>query len=214
VTSRHNKAHSDQDAAEPKAAAEGMQHAAGQGADAGEHPAEEDLRAQVEKIEQEKQELNDRLLRTLAEFENFKKRVAKEKAGLVAYGSEKLALELLPVVDNFERAFEQARTAVDVQPVVEGIAMILKQIEEALKKFHIRPFNAIGERFDPEKHEAMAQQEHLDIEEHTVVQEFQKGYMINEKLLRPARVIVSTRPPQQDPSSDEPAPDEPRSGTA
>jgi len=205
VKSHHHTDLTEQKAAEPQAAAE-------DGQSTGEEAAEA-LQALIEKTEQEKQELHDRHLRTLAEFENFKKRVAKEKAGLVAYGSEKLALELLPVLDNFERAFEQAKNAVDVQPVVEGVAMILKQLDEALKKFNIRPFSAVGERFDPEKHEAMAQQEHPDAEENTVLQEFQKGYLINDKLLRPARVIVSKRPPQAD-SNSQPSSHEPRSWTA
>jgi molecular chaperone GrpE len=174
-------------------------------------PAPDEQQQKVEKAEQERQDIQDRYLRTLAEFENYKKRVAREKAGLIAYGTEKLALELLPVIDNFERAFEQAKKAEHIQPVVDGVAMILKQLEEMLKKFNITPFNTVGERFDPEKHEAMAQQEKPDTEDNTVVQEFQRGYLINEKLLRPARVIVSKKPSQETPPSTD---HEPKTWTA
>lgn len=153
--------------------------------------SEEVLYERLKKAENEKQETYDRLLRTMAEFENYKKRVAKEKVGLITYGTEKLAFELLPVVDNFERAFEQAKNAKEVQPVVEGIEMILKQFVEVLEKFNIKAFNSVGEPFDPEKHEAMAQQEHHEHKENTVIDEFQRGYFLDNRLLRPARVIVS-----------------------
>lgn len=196
---------------EQQSAAEAQRSADEEAPETGVASAPDEQQQKLEKAEQEREEIHDRYLRTLAEFENFKKRVAKEKAGLIAYGIEKLALELLPVIDNFERAFEQAKQAEHVQPVVGGVAMILKQFEEVLKKFNIKPFNAVGEHFDPEKHEAMAQQEQPDIEENTVVQEFQRGYLINDKLLRPARVIVSKKPSQENP---QPSDHEPRTWTA
>lgn len=161
---------------------------------------EENPESRIKALEQEKNELSDRLLRTMAEFDNYRKRVTREKEGLVKYGTERIACEILPVVDNFERALEQSNHTTDLGPVVDGLAMILKQLLTALEKFEIKPFNSIGEQFNPEIHEAMAQQEHPDYEDNTVVEQFQKGYMLGEKMLRPARVMVSRAP--------EPPPDE------
>ncbi len=153
--------------------------------------SKKDLNKKLEEVEKEKNELSDRLLRTMAEFDNYRKRVAREKEDLIKYGNEKFAFDLLSVMDNFERSLEQARTSQEVEPVIEGIEMILKQFVSALEKFHVKPFESVGEPFDPERHEAMAQQEHDEYDENTVVEEYQKGYCLKEKLLRPARVIVS-----------------------
>jgi len=157
-------------------------------------PTKKDLMEELEKVRKENKELSERLLRTLAEFDNYRKRVTREKEDLVACGTEKLALALLPVLDNFERACDQAHTAQEVSQVVEGIEMILKQLRETLEKFNIKPFSATGEPFDPEKHEAIAQQEHATYPPNTVTAEIQKGYYVGEKLLRPARVIVAREP--------------------
>ncbi len=154
--------------------------------------AEEDERLQA--LEQEKNDLSDRLLRTMAEFDNYRKRVIREKEGLMKYGTERIALEILPVVDSFERALEQSRQAAEVEPVVTGLEMILKQLLGALEKFDIKPLHAVGEPFNPAFHEAMAQQEHPDHADNTVLEQFQKGYMLGDKLLRPARVLVSRVP--------------------
>ena len=153
--------------------------------------SKKDLNKKLEEMEKEKNELSDRLLRTMAEFDNYRKRVAREKEDLIKYGNEKFAFELLSVMDNFERSLEQAKTSHEVEPVIEGIEMIWKQFVGAMEKFHVKPFDSVGEPFDPGRHEAMAQQEHDEYEENTVIEEYQKGYFLKEKLLRPARVIVS-----------------------
>ncbi len=166
--------------------------------------AGEDSEEKLQCLEREKEQLQDRLLRTMAEFDNYKKRVVREKEDLIAHGTEKFALELLPVIDNLERAIDQARQAEGIEPVVEGIEMILKQFLTTLEKFHIKSFLSAGEPFDPEKHEAMVQQEHDEIEENIIIDEYLKGYMLRDKLLRPARVVVSGGPPKQDsPEEDE-----------
>ncbi|MCP4714533.1 MAG: nucleotide exchange factor GrpE [Deltaproteobacteria bacterium] len=168
------------------------------------------LGQELQRAEQETEELKDRLLRTMAEFDNYKKRVTREKDNLVKYGTEKLALDILPVIDNFERALEQAKEATEMSAVTEGLEMIFKQFADVLEKFNITAFASLGEIFDPEKHEAMAQQEHEEHEDNTVINEFQKGYCLNDRLLRPARVIVSKRPqPVSEPEdSDEADPEE------
>ena len=153
--------------------------------------SKKDLNKKLGEVEKEKNEFSDRLLRTMAEFDNYRKRVAREKEDLIKYGNEKFAFDILSVMDNFERSLEQARKSQEVEPVIEGIEMIRKQFVSALEKFHVKPFESVGEPFDPERHEAMAQQEHDEYEENTVIEEYQKGYFLKEKLLRPARVIVS-----------------------
>lgn len=157
----------------------------------------ESLSENLKKIEQEKMEISDRLLRTMAEFDNYKKRVTKEKENLIIYGTEKIAYELLSVVDNFERALEQEKSVKEIDPFFEGVEMILKQLLNILEQFHIKPFDSVGTLFDPAKHEAMAQQEHPEYEENTVIEEFQKGYSLSDKLLRPARVIVAGEPSEK-----------------
>ena len=153
--------------------------------------SKKDLNKKLEEVEKEKNEFSDRLLRNMAEFDNYRKRVAREKEDLIKYGNEKFAFDILSVMDNFERSLEQARKSQEVEPVIEGIEMIRKQFVSALEKFDVKPFESVGEPFDPERHEAMAQQEHDEYEENTVIEEYQKGYFLKEKLLRPARVIVS-----------------------
>lgn len=159
-----------------------------------EEPAGDETADKIAQLEQERDELQDRLLRSMAEFDNYRKRVAREKEDLIKYGTEKLALELLGVVDNFERALQQAGNADDIQPVIEGVGMILKQLQGVLETFNIRGFDSVGEQFDPTLHEAMAQQEHDEYPDNQVIEEYQKGYTINDRLLRPARVIVSRAP--------------------
>jgi molecular chaperone GrpE len=163
----------------------------------------EELVGQIEKLEHENKQLSDRLLRTMAEFDNYRKRVAREKEDLLKYGAEKMALDILPVADNFERALEQAKTAANASAVVEGVEMIFKQFLGTLEKFNIKPFDSIGQTFDPEKHEAMAQQENEQYAANTVMAEFQKGYFLNDKLLRPARVVVSRGPDESTEAQEE-----------
>ena len=197
---RHKKKKAEQHTSDVEVSEEEKQQetAAQDGAIASEPNCEESPEDPVKVLEQEKNELADRLLRTMAEFDNYRKRVTREKEGLVKYGIERISLEILPVVDNFERALEQSQQATDVDPVIDGLKMILKQLVTALEKFEIKPFNSIGEQFSPEIHEAMAQQEHPDHADNSVIEQLQKGYMLGKKMLRPARVIVSRAPAAPD----------------
>jgi molecular chaperone GrpE len=154
----------------------------------------DDLKSRLEQIEKEKQDLYDRVLRTTADFDNFRKRVSREKDELIRYGNEKLARELLPVIDNFERALGQAENSADNKALREGIEMILKQFIAVLEKFGMKYFTSVGQPFDPNKHEAMVHQESSEHEENAVISEFQKGYYLHDKLLRPALVAVAKKP--------------------
>jgi len=134
----------------------------------------------------------DRFLRERADLENYRKRVQKEKEEILKYGNESFILEMLPAVDNLERAISHAE---EDSAVIEGVKLTLSMLLATLKKFGVTPLeSAPGTPFDPAQHQAMAQVESADQEPGTVVSEFQKGYTLNERLLRPAMVTVAIAP--------------------
>lgn len=153
-----------------------------------------DLKEDLAKKEEEIKELNDKVLRAHAEFENFKKRVTKEKSDLLKYANEEMAKEMLRTIDNLEMALDHAREDNQSESITEGIEIILKQLLQSLERFGVKSFNAAGERFDPTKHEAVLQVESAEHEPDTVVAESQKGYFLRDRLLRPALVTVSKIP--------------------
>ncbi len=156
----------------------------------------ERLKKELEEAKAKASENYDRFLRLYAEFDNYRKRVAREKAELVRYGNEELLKELLPVLDNLERALEHAKRGGDPKAIVEGVGLILDQFQAVLKRFGVEPIRAIGEKFDPERHEAVGEQEAEGVEPGEVILEVQKGYMLNDRLLRPAKVVVAKAKPE------------------
>jgi molecular chaperone GrpE len=135
----------------------------------------------------------DQLQRSRAEFVNYQKR-AKAQADIDrAYAIGGLAADLLPVLDNFERAAEAARSA-GAPTIVEGIDMVARQLMAALAKHGVEPIAALGQPFDPNRHEALVQQPDAQHPEGTVVAELGKGYMLRDRVLRPAKVAVSVKP--------------------
>lgn len=160
----------------------------------GKESAVGDLKEDLAKKEEEIRELNDKVLRAHAEFENFKKRVTKEKSDLLKYANEEMAKEMLRTVDNLEIALDHAGEDNQSESIKEGIEIILKQLLQSLERFGVKGFNAVGERFDPTKHEAVVQVESAEHEPDTVVTESQKGYFLRDRLLRPALVTVSKVP--------------------
>jgi len=143
--------------------------------------------------ETESKENWDRFLRERADMENLRKRTNREKEELLNYGTKSLIEEILPVVDNLERALDHANEDTIVA-LVEGIRMTHSILISALKKFNVTPIDSTGAVFDPAFHQAMSQIPTDDCPPNTVVTEFQKGYMIKERLLRPAMVSVSVAP--------------------
>ena len=133
----------------------------------------------------------DRFLRERADMENLRKRFQKEKEDLLKYGNENLLLEILPAVDNLERALSHASDDNCSSAVNEGVQLTLTMLLAALKKFGATPIESKGAPFDPAFHQAMAQVETGAQETNTVVDEYQKGYMLNDRLLRPAMVTVA-----------------------
>ncbi len=151
-----------------------------------------EMEAKIEAAAQEAKDNHDRLLRVSADFENYKKRSAREMEGLRKFANESLIKEMLPVVDNLERAIDSSNNNGGAKnSIVEGVDMTLMEILKVLEKFGVKPIESLGETFDPSFHEAVMQQESEDHAENMVLQEFQKGYMINDRLLRPAMVVVS-----------------------
>lgn len=136
----------------------------------------------------------DKFVRERADLENYRKRVQKEKDELLKYGTERLVLEILPVIDNFERALLHSETE-SASALIEGIKMTHSLLVSSLKKFGVTPVEAAkGTPFDPTYHQAMCQVETAECEPNTIVEEFQKGYLIHERLLRPAMVSVASPP--------------------
>ena len=153
-----------------------------------------DLEERFESSEQELKDTYDRLLRVSAEFENFKKRSTRELDEYRKYANEAMVAALLPVVDNLERAVEASVEGVrDNNALLEGVSLTLTEILKVLERFHVTPIVSIGESFDPNFHQAMMQEISDKHPENTVLQEMQKGYMIHNRLLRPAMVVVSKK---------------------
>jgi molecular chaperone GrpE len=154
----------------------------------------DELIDQLNEWKQKAEEERDRVLRVLAEFENYKKRMNRQMDDYKKYANEALLKELLSVVDNLERAIVSSEGAVENPKescVVEGVEMTLNEILKVLEKFHVTSFEALGKPFDPAFHEAVMQQESKDHPENSIINVLQKGYMIHDRLLRPAMVVVS-----------------------
>ncbi|MGB9619441.1 MAG: nucleotide exchange factor GrpE, partial [Armatimonadota bacterium] len=130
--------------------------------------------------------------RVLADFDNFRKRQREETARQVSLAREELILKILPILDNFQRTLEAAEAQHSYESLVEGVSLTLRQFRETLEKEGVRPIEAVGEQFNPELHEAMMRVETDEYPENTVIEEFEKGYTLNGKVLRPARVRVAT----------------------
>ncbi len=140
-------------------------------------------------------EMKDKYLRLYAEFENYKKKIQKDKEELLRYGNECLVYDLLPVIDTLEMAMKHSTEggAEKSQPLIQGVENTLREFIRVLDKFGIKAIEAAGKPFDPACHHAMSQIESLDFEDNIVLEEFRKGYLFNNKVLRPSLVAVSRR---------------------
>ncbi len=154
---------------------------------------EEVEEGQEQKQDQEQEDYKKKFLYLAAEFENLKKRFEREKSDLLKYGSEKLLRAMLEVVDNLERTLSAIKNDEDekVKNITIGIDMVYKLFIESLKTFGLEQINALGEEFDPNFHEAMSQESVEGKKEMEVIREFEKGYILNGRLLRPSKVVVA-----------------------
>jgi molecular chaperone GrpE len=160
------------------------------------------LREHLEAKEKEANDYHDRYLRQVAELENFKRRINREKDEAIRFANETLVKDLLPVMDNLERAVAHAKGGGNGRPLVEGVEMVLRGLFDVLAKHGVVQISAIGQPFDPEKHEAMAQVESATYQPNTVVDEYHKGYLLRDRLLRPSAVSVAKTPESQEKKND------------
>jgi molecular chaperone GrpE len=161
------------------------------------------LREQIAAKEKESKEHYDRYLRQVAELENFRKRTKRERDEGIRFANEGLIRDLLPILDNLERAMAHSKDGGNGKPLVEGVEMVLKGLLDVLAKHGLIQVSAVGEPFDPGKHEAMAQIETESYAPNTIVEEHHKGYWLRDRLLRPALVTVAKTGKSQEKKNDD-----------
>jgi molecular chaperone GrpE len=160
-----------------------------QKAEAQKHVSSEEL---LKKKQEEYNELWDKYIRTCADFENTRKRLEREKQDVIKFANEGMVIELLNVLDDLERTVALAQSGhEDIAAFLKGIQMVLAHLYEMLKRYGVKPIEAEGKIFDPNFHEALMQVENNDLAEHTIVEELQKGYLLNDRVIRTSKVKVS-----------------------
>ncbi len=154
--------------------------------------SETDLRERIQQLEQSVKESSDQLLRKAAEFENSRKRLSRDKEESIKYANAALLGDIVPIIDDFERAIQSAADSKDFDAFHTGVSMIEKQMVSMLERnWGLTRFSANGEPFDPEKHEAIAVEETDKHESEVVLEDYQKGYLLHDRVLRPAKVKVA-----------------------
>lgn len=141
--------------------------------------------------EEELQISQDKYLRLAAEFENYKRRARRDQSDSIRFGNESLLKNLLPIIDNLERAIQCAKDVGTSGPLLEGVELTHKQFLETVSKVGVRQLSTTGNSFDPAIHQAVTQVESENVEPNTVIEEFQKGYLLHDRILRPAMVSVA-----------------------
>ncbi len=149
------------------------------------------LKKNIEELTVECDEQKNRVLRIAADLENFRRRSQREKDDMRKYGIDRVVMELLPAVDNLGRALAHAEADAGDNSMVEGVAMVYRQLLSSLEKHGVQGFESKGTPFDPQRHEALQQVESTELPNNTVVEEYQKGYFLHDRLLRPALVSVA-----------------------
>ena len=158
-------------------------------------PASPQLQIEVDRLRAERDQLVDRLARLQAEFENARKREARERTDFRDFAVSGAVEQFLPVLDNFHLALGSAGTAEQLR---SGIELIIKQMEEVLRSLNVQPVETVGVRFDPRVHEALESVDRTDLPDHQVLEEVRRGYRIRERLLRPALVRIVNNPQQKE----------------
>lgn len=149
------------------------------------------IAVEIKRLKEKNEQLNDQLLRKVAEFDNYKKRTERDYYDRVLNANERLILELLPVLDDLQRAIDHARGSNEIDSIIEGTELIQKKLQSILEKQGLEEMIGEGEHFDPEKHDALMQIEKEGVESGTIVDEHLKGYTLNGKVIRHSQVIVA-----------------------
>ena len=157
----------------------------------------EELKKLLEEKEESIKASQEKMLYLQAEFENFKKLKMKEKQEILKFGNEVLIKEIIPVVDNLEMALDHASKTGDYKSIYEGVKLTLSEFLKVLERAGVTRVDAVGKKFDPNLHEAFYQEERGDMDPDMVISELQKGYLLNERLIRPSRVTLSKKPEVQ-----------------
>jgi molecular chaperone GrpE len=145
-----------------------------------------------------------KLQRVSADYTNFQKQIPKQIASTIAYEKEKMIKTLLPVLDNFEHTLQNAHAAENADVFIKGVQIIHDQMLDILKSYDVEQIKALGEKFDPALHQAMMQKTEHDKEENVVLEEFQKGYKLNDRVLRPSKVSINKLPPKLKQEAEQP----------
>ena len=165
-----------------------------------------------EQLVKENEELQDKLVRLMADFDNYRKRASKEKNDAIQFGNEGLLKDILPVIDNVERLLTYSYREGSWKSFQEGVELLLAEINKTLAKYGVEPIEALGKVFDPNIHQAMQRSETDEAEANTVVEVYQKGYLYRSRLLRPSLVVVAVPPKGEEEEEGEegaPGPDDP-----
>ena len=152
------------------------------------------LSSLMKKKDERLQEARDRLLRVSADFDNYKKRVKKEQEDAILFGKENYLRGLLTIIDSFERTLVHSNESIDVKTLLEGVELIYKQTLSYLQDLQVVPIESLGKPFDPKFHEALSQEETEEVPHMHVLREMERGYLLKNKLLRPAKVVVASNP--------------------
>ena len=157
----------------------------------------EQLRSRIDDLQSQKDELFGKLQRVSADYANFQKRVPKQIADTISYEKEKIIKTLLPTLDNLEHTLQNVHSAENIETIVKGIQIIYDQMLDILKSHGVEQIKSQGEAFDPALHQAMMQQAEPAGEENIVLEEFQNGYKLNDRVIRPGKVVVNKLPSEQ-----------------
>jgi molecular chaperone GrpE len=162
-----------------------------EGADPGNGPAES-VNDELTRVADERDQLRDRLLRTSAEFDNYRKRIDRDRKDMVDRAAESILTEILPIIDDLERALATPDTGEGAESYRRGVELIQKQLLDLLTRRGVTPIETAGATFDPHLHQAVSSEPSADHQEGEIIEEFRRGYRLGERLLRPAMVKVAT----------------------
>jgi len=174
-------------------------------------PVELSPEKRAEQLVQENEELQDKFVRLMADFDNYRKRASKEKSDVIQFGNEGLLKDILPIIDNIERLLTYSYREGSWKSFQEGIELLLAEINKTLATYGVEPIEALGKAFDPNIHQAMQRSETDEVDANTVVEVYQKGYLYRSRLLRPSLVVVAVPLAEEEAEEEEGAPgsDEP-----
>ena len=163
----------------------------------------ERAKAKISELESQVKELEDRFLRKVAEFENYKRRAENDQFNLITYGAESFIVKLLPVIDDFERSFQHIDSTNDSESIKKGLKLVYDKLIKVLEEQGVKKMESVGKPFNVDFHDALMQRKDEKAEPHTVLQEIEPGYIYREKVIRHAKVIVSEDLPEDNVQSDD-----------